>query len=81
MTDLLYPLKQLKVGERAVIAKLHQANDYTHRKLKTLGLTLGKTITLEQNFPRYIIRLGSNRVPLSPELLSVVSVRITNRIS
>jgi ferrous iron transport protein A len=69
-------LKLLKIGERGVVSGLGSVNDRTVRQLKTMGITPGTAITLEQRFPRFVVKIGGDRFALNQELIQAIYVRI-----
>jgi len=71
-------LKLLRSHERGVISRISSACDTTAQKLRTLGLTPGRPITLEQRFPRFIVRVGSNRHILDETAVNAIFVRIVD---
>jgi ferrous iron transport protein A len=68
-------LKLLKPGERGVIASLNTRSEKVLQKLKTMGLKPGRSLTLEQSFPRFIIRVGSDRFALDDLTRQAITVR------
>ena len=75
-TTMIAPLKLLKAGERGVVTRLHQSSDFVSGKLKALGIAPGNMITLEQRFPRYVIRLKGDRIPISDDVLQAIYIRV-----
>ncbi|KGF73788.1 hypothetical protein DO97_10270 [Neosynechococcus sphagnicola sy1] len=69
-------LKLLRSHERGVITRMKPLHETTAQKLKALGLTLGRSITVEQRFPRFIVRLGSDRHALDEAMINAIYVRI-----
>ena len=69
-------LKLLSIGERGIITRLNSEDETTSQKLRTMGITLGSSITLEQRFPRFIVRSGVNRFALSDPLVRAIYVRL-----
>ncbi|MCG8364499.1 MAG: ferrous iron transport protein A [Pseudanabaenales cyanobacterium] len=75
------PLKLLKIGEHGVVARLTQAADTaTVQALQKMGLVPGAPITLEQRFPRFVIKTGTNRLALSEKMIQAIYVRIKGRV-
>jgi len=72
-------LKLLRSQERGVISRISSACDTTVQKLRALGLTPGRSITLEQRFPRFIVRVGDKRHVLDETVINAVFVRIVDR--
>ncbi|MEB3359925.1 MAG: ferrous iron transport protein A [Synechococcales bacterium] len=74
-------LKLLKPGERGVVAKLRQTDDITAQALKSVGIVPGTTIHVEQTFPRFLVRIGSEKRALSEAMIHAVYVRLGDRSS
>jgi ferrous iron transport protein A len=72
-------LKLLKVGEQGVVSGLSCRNDNLARKLRSMGLMPGKQITLEQRFPRFVVRSGLERFALDDTMIRAIYVRITGQ--
>jgi ferrous iron transport protein A len=71
-------LKLLRSGERGVITRIQPFQDTTANKLKAMGFMRGQTISLEQRFPRFIVRVGTQRYALSELLLNAIYVRVVS---
>ncbi|NJR61517.1 MAG: ferrous iron transport protein A [Cyanobacteria bacterium CRU_2_1] len=69
-------LKLLRSHERGVITRINTLCDTTAQKLRALGLTPGQSITVEQRFPRFIIRVGNDRHALDETAINAIYVRI-----
>ena len=61
-------LRVLKVGERGVIARIRGPNPTVTDQLSKLGLSPGTSITLEQRFPRFIVRTGRGPLALTQSM-------------
>jgi ferrous iron transport protein A len=72
-------LKLLRSHERAVITRINTLRDATTQRLRQLGLTPGQPITVEQRFPRFIVRVGNDRHVLDDTAISAIYVRIVDR--
>ncbi|NET34331.1 MAG: ferrous iron transport protein A [Cyanothece sp. SIO1E1] len=73
-------LKLLNVREHGVIARLARVDTTTMKALKTMGLVPGTPITLEQRFPRFVIRTRTARLALSDQMIQAIYVRIKGRV-
>ncbi|MBL1176260.1 FeoA family protein [Pantanalinema sp. GBBB05] len=71
-------LRLLKPGERGVVTRLKATNDVAAQKLRAIGITPGTSITVEQRFPRFVVRIGGNRLTLSETVINAVYVRISS---
>jgi len=69
-------LKLLKIGERGIVSRFHKSDDRIAQKLKAMGITPGTSITLEQRFPRFLVKVGCNRLALSEEIIHAIYVRV-----
>lgn len=69
-------LKLLNIGERGVVSKLSNVDDRSVQKLRTMGIRLGTSITVEQRFPRFLVKVGCDRVALSEDILRTIYVRV-----
>ncbi|WAL58432.1 ferrous iron transport protein A [Thermocoleostomius sinensis] len=69
-------LKLLKLGERGVVSRLNNVNDRITQKLSAMGIFPGVSISLEQRFPRFIIKVGCDRFALSQDLIQAIYIRI-----
>ncbi|MBF2051586.1 ferrous iron transport protein A [Leptolyngbya sp. NK1-12] len=69
-------LKLLRFGERGMITSIHTLRDATAQALRSMGLTPGRTITLEQRFPRFIVRIGNTCHALDETAINAIYVRV-----
>ncbi len=72
-------LKLLQVGERGVVANFKTQDEVILRKLRTLGINPGTSVILEQRFPRFLIKVGTQCVALDEEMISAVYVRLLDQ--
>ncbi|EDX86843.1 FeoA domain superfamily [Synechococcus sp. PCC 7335] len=69
-------LSLLHVGERGVIARVRDNTDPTVAdQIRRLGLSPGTPITLEQRFPRFVVRTHSDSVALTQAMIQAIYVR------
>lgn len=71
-------LDLLKVGDRAIIKFCNIQDKNILKKLKSLGLNTGVSITIEQDFPSLLIQVGSILLEIDKELARNIYVRIIN---
>ena len=71
----LKSLRSLKVGESGVIIGIGNAKPTVTDQLRQLGLTPGQSITLEQRFPRLVIRNRGNSLALTQDMFQAINVR------
>ncbi|MEO0825129.1 MAG: ferrous iron transport protein A [Cyanobacteria bacterium J06635_15] len=68
-------LKLLKVGERGVIARVKGVNSSVTQTLASMGLAPGTSITLEQRFPRFVVRTHKGPLALTQSMIQSIYVR------
>ncbi|BCL34533.1 hypothetical protein NSMS1_09800 [Nostoc sp. MS1] len=66
----------LKVGDRGIVKFCNIQNKSVLKKLKSLGLTTGVVITVQQDFPTLIITVGSILLEIDKELARSIYVRV-----
>jgi ferrous iron transport protein A len=71
-------LELLKTGERGIITFCKSQDESILNKLISIGITPGATITLEQNFPSFLIKLENTSIALNIESIRAIYVRIVN---
>ncbi len=69
-------LKLLQIGERGVVSRLGGVDDRLLQALRAMGITPGTSITVEQRFPRFLVKVGGDRWALSEDLIHAVYVRV-----
>ncbi len=69
-------LELLQVGEKGIITFCKIQDDIILKKLKSLGVATGTTITLEQQFPSLIIKVGKILLDVEREVARTIYVRI-----
>lgn len=69
-------LKLMNIGEGGVVTALRNADDTVMRKLTEMGVLPGKSITLEQRFPRFVVKVGTRRFALDNTMIHSVYVRL-----
>ncbi len=74
-------LKLLKPGERGIVTRLRSADDKVTQKLKMLGIIPGVSVILEQRFPRFVVRVGTNRFALDDRTITAIYVRTNDSLS
>jgi ferrous iron transport protein A len=72
-------LKLLRSQERGVITRITTLRDITAQNLRKMGIIPGQSITIEQRFPRFVVRVGSNRHTLDDSAVAAIYVRIVER--
>jgi ferrous iron transport protein A len=74
-------LKLLKPGERGVVTRLRSVDDNVAQKLRRFGIAPGASVTLEQRFPRFVVKVGTNRVALDDRTIAAIYVRTGGSVS
>ncbi len=70
-------LSSAKNGELGTVAALKTEDEAVIRKLMAMGVTPGISITLEQRFPSYIIKVGRTRAALDRETAQSIFVKMS----
>lgn len=60
-----------------MVTRFASNNETILRKLEAMEITPGKFITLEQRFPRFVIRNGNDRIALDESTIQAIYVRTT----
>ncbi|NJR49252.1 MAG: ferrous iron transport protein A [Leptolyngbyaceae cyanobacterium CSU_1_3] len=71
-------LKLLRAGERGIVTRINTLQDATAQALRNMGFQPGQTITLEQQFPRFVVRVGSQCHALDEPSKNAIYVRIVD---
>jgi ferrous iron transport protein A len=71
-------LELLKVGERGIITGCKIQDEKILKKIISLGLRTGASITLEQHFPSLIIQVGTILLEIEKDVARTIYVRIIN---
>ena len=71
-------LELLKTGEQGIITCCQSTDEEIIKKLTVMGVTPGISITLEQRFPSFVIKVGPKYLALEKEIASTIYVRIVN---
>lgn len=69
-------LSLLKPGERGVVTRICGNDDLVTQKLRAMNVQIGTMITVEQRSPRFIVRIGADRVALSDPTRQAIYVRL-----
>lgn len=71
-------LELLRVGERGIVTFCKSQDETILKKLTSMGVIPGNTITLEQHFPSLIIKVGNTSSPIDLESVRAIYVRIAD---
>jgi len=69
--------KLLKPKERGTVTRIDSSKTEVVQKLRSMNITIGTMITVEQRSPRFLLRVGSNQVALSDPLQNAIYVRLS----
>ncbi|WP_017720990.1 FeoA family protein [Kamptonema formosum] len=69
-------LSAVKTGESGTVADLRTKDEAIIRKLMAMGVIPGIPITLEQQFPSYIIKVGRTRAAIDREIAQSIYVKM-----
>lgn len=73
-------LELLRVGDRGIVKFCNIQDKTVIKKLKSLGLTTGVVITVQQDFPTLIITVGSILLEIDKELARSIYVRVLTKL-
>ncbi|MDJ0731372.1 MAG: FeoA family protein [Crocosphaera sp.] len=65
-------LSTLKTGNTGKVSCLRTTDEAIIRRLMIMGVVPGISVTLEQRFPSYIIKLGRSRATLDHETAKII---------
>ncbi len=65
-------LSTLKTGNSGKVTSLQTKDEAIIRRLMIMGVVPGISVTLEQKFPSYIIKLGRSRATLDHETATLI---------
>ncbi len=69
-------LQQLQVGELGRVTHLTTPSLQISRALQDAGFHPGALVTLEQRFPRFVVRVGLKHIALSEPEIRAISVQL-----
>ncbi|MCW5312548.1 ferrous iron transport protein A [Nostoc sp. KVJ3] len=71
-------LELLRTGERGIVTFCKSKDETILKKLISIGVIPGATITLEQHFPLFFIKTGNTFLTLDIESVRAIYVRIVD---
>jgi ferrous iron transport protein A len=74
-------LELLKTGEKGIITFCNNKDEIIREKLIAMGIKQGMTITLEQRFPSFVIKVENTSFAIEKEIARAIYVRIIPAIS
>jgi ferrous iron transport protein A len=69
-------LELLKSGDCGIVTVCKSQDEIIRKKLISLGIKIGTTITVEQQFPTFIIKCGSLSMTIDREIARAIYVRV-----
>ena len=70
-------LNLMKEKEKGVITLFRKSDENLLRKLIGIGIMPGLSITLEQKFPSYVVKIDGTRIALDRSIAKAIYVRKT----
>ncbi|MFC2068642.1 metal-dependent transcriptional regulator [Chloroflexota bacterium] len=75
VTNLVSPLSRLTPKQKGRVAYVHAPQINQLQKLMVMGILPGGEITLMQNFPSYVFRVGETQFAVDKEIADAIYVR------
>ncbi|GAB4224979.1 MAG: hypothetical protein Kow0049_01850 [Stanieria sp.] len=72
------PLSLLKPKEQGIITRFKNSDRTVRDKLTLMGINPGVKVTLEQNFPSFIVKFDLTHLVIDRETASSIYVRLIN---
>lgn len=69
-----FPLPHLKIGSKAIVAKIETQDEGLIHHLMAMGVIQGVNILLESRFPSYVVQVGKSRAALDKETAQIIYV-------
>ena len=69
-------LSLLKVGEQGTVTRIASLDETLVRKLKSMGVVPGASVTLKQRSPDWVIQVGDHRFGLSKSTAQAIYLRL-----
>ena len=73
-------LSTIKTRKIGTVACLKSEDETIIRKLIAMGIVPGISITLEQSFPSYIIKVGRTRAALDREMAEAIYLQVQDNL-
>ncbi|MDJ0580812.1 FeoA family protein [Crocosphaera sp.] len=70
-------LNLMKEKERGVITQFRKNDENLLKKLIAIGIMPGLSISLEQKFPSYVVKINGTRIALDKSIAKAIYVRKT----
>ncbi|MBS3025877.1 ferrous iron transport protein A [Dolichospermum sp. ST_con] len=69
-------LELLKLGDCGIITACKSQDETIRKKLISMGIKTGTTITVEQQFPTFMIKCGGLSMTIDREIARAIYVRV-----
>ena len=69
-------LELMKAGDCGIITVCQSQDEIIRKKLILMGIKTGNTITVEQQFPTFVIKCGSLSMTIDREIARAIYVRV-----
>jgi ferrous iron transport protein A len=69
-------LELLKSGELGIVTACQSQDETIRKKLISMDIKTGSKITVEQQFPTFVIKLGSLSMTIDREIARAIYVRV-----
>ena len=70
-------LNLMKEKEKGIITQFRKSDENLLKKLIAIGIMPGLSITLEQKFPAYVVKVDGTRIALDRSIAKAIYVRKT----
>jgi ferrous iron transport protein A len=69
-------LELMKAGDCGIVTVCQSQDEIIRKKLILMGIKTGNTITVEQQFPTFVIKCGSLSMTIDREIARAIYVRV-----
>jgi ferrous iron transport protein A len=69
-------LELMKAGDCGIVTVCQSQDEIIRKKLILMGIKTGDTITVEQQFPTFVIKCGSLSMTIDREIARAIYVRV-----
>jgi ferrous iron transport protein A len=69
-------LELLKTGECGIVTVCKSQDEVIRKKLISMGIKTGNTITVERKFPTFVIKCGDSSMTIDREIARAIYVRV-----
>ena len=75
-TVCLSSLELLKPNEQGIVTSFGTLNKTIIKKVMAMGIKLGSTVSLQQHYPIFIVKVGNTSIALDKGIVRAIGVRI-----